>query len=177
MIGGFLGFALNANAQVVTWQWFDIGEDVTDSFDNPNNWLGGVVPTNDGTARLQLPVAGGPEVMVLPNGVLALDSLFLSLDSYYGTNYRFSSAGATTLSLAAGINSPNVGYSRSIQFDPAVSINLTADQTWTTSYTIVNGAIGGPGKLTLSPLYYYYSSYLNQGYLQQLLLPHFLYKL
>ncbi len=166
MIGCFLGFALSANAQVVTWQWFDIGEDVTDSFDNPNNWLGGVVPTNDGTARLQLPVAGGPEVMVLPNGALALDSIFLTLNSYYGTSYRFSSAGATTLSLAAGINSPNNGYSRSVHFDSTVSINLTADQYWTTSNTIVGGAIGGPGKLTFSPLSYYSSSYLNQGYVQ-----------
>jgi len=166
LTGLFLVFALSAKAQVVTWYWLASGAGVTDDYSNPANWQGGVVPTNDGMARLQLPLATGPEVMVLPDGALAIDSIYLTLGSYYGTSYRFSSAGATTLSLAAGINSPNHGYSRSVQFDPAVTINLTADQTWTPSYVIVGGAMGGPGKLTIQPHSYYSSSYLNQGYLQ-----------
>lgn len=164
---GWLVVVTATHAQIVTYTWIAAGGATDDNYTNTANWVGGTVPLNDGNARLNFPVANGPELVTLPGGNLTLNSLYFDA-SYPGVSYRFGSVGATTLTFAPvansyGQNSNNSGYSRTITFDAGITLDFATDQYWTAQYVTINGAAGGAGRVRFAPHSYYASDFLNTG--------------
>ena len=116
------------------------------------NWLGGVAPPNDGTAQLVFAVPANPTSSQA--GYVQFSSLQNPFNvasiTFSGSYPQYSfSAESVLLGIGTGgIAVSNTGAGNVI-FSSGVSIQLNADQTWTTAGNLeVDGAIAGSFNLT-----------------------------
>ncbi len=141
-----------------TYTWIVGGPDA--DFNRSANWVAGPNPpvpaTSSHAALFPFHVSSTPESVVLPAGSLSLDSLRFEpypFSLYSTTNYSFSSAGATTLTLANGLTKAGDAPQNPVRttFAAGISFDLATPQTWNLTHVAVDGSISGPGKLTFNP--------------------------
>ena len=110
---------------------------------NPANWVGGVVPPNDGSAVLVFGDSGAGTVL-LPS---SLNVSQIRFENSLSAHYTFSGSNTTTLNLQDGlVGSANGGSSL---FTSNVALNLAKAQSFElTAGTIqIDGGISGVGSL------------------------------
>jgi len=142
-------------APTVTYTWTGATTRVLDDGSNAN-WLGGVAPSNDGTAQLVFGVPANPNAPQAGNVWLSgVANPFSVASITFSGNYplySFLSESGHLAIGAGGITVPNTGAGNVI-FSSGVGIQLNATQTWTASGNLfVYGAITNPsdGNLTKS---------------------------
>jgi autotransporter-associated beta strand protein len=115
----FLFTASLSAAETFTWS----GAAGDDQYTNPANWIGGVVPPNNGTAILVFGNAQTSDI-VLP---LILDVAQIQFQNTAAHPYSFDSAYFTLLNIRNGITSSPVGGTERI--GESIALNLNGSQT------------------------------------------------
>jgi len=130
-------FLLTASVSAAaTFTWNGAAGD--HQYNNPANWVGGVVPPNNGTATLVFGNAPDSTV-VLP---FVLDVAQIQFQNTAATAYTFNSRFITFLTVANGITSSSGGTER---IDANITLNLSGTQNFNVSsgsLEIAGGLIG-----------------------------------
>ena len=145
LVTGFLA-ALPAHGQTALW----IGGGTDESYTNPTNWQGGIVPDSSGGYTVQLSYTNDTIMVNTAANILGIS--YLGSSGFNGTQFQ----GSGSIKIGGDGISPGGGAGSTVSFN--VPVILTASQTWTAasggdygfiaSYTGI-GQTGGPQTLTI----------------------------